>query len=70
MGKFLKLLFNARGESATAEPVETFEKTPPVSQRQIEERAYFLWREAGCPGGRDIHFWLRAEEELAPDKRR
>lgn len=30
-------------------------------ERRIRERAYFLWLEAGCPDGRSIEFWTRAQ---------
>lgn len=40
-------------------------------QRQLENykhlirtRAYFLWVEAGKPYGRDLDFWLAAENSL------
>ncbi len=28
----------------------------------IEYRAFHLWRVAGCPSGRDLEFWLKAEQ--------
>jgi len=34
---------------------------------RVRERAYFLWREAGCPEGRAEEFWRRAEAEDAPE---
>ena len=36
-----------------------------VLRRQIAERAYALWEEAGCPHGRDVDHWLKAEAEMA-----
>jgi hypothetical protein len=27
----------------------------------IETKAYYLWKAAGCPEGRDLEFWLEAE---------
>jgi hypothetical protein len=35
-------------------------------RRRITERARQLWEEAGRPEGRDMEYWLQAEEELAP----
>jgi hypothetical protein len=35
-------------------------------RRRIAERARQLWEEAGRPEGRDMEYWLEAEEELAP----
>lgn len=31
---------------------------------RIRTRAHELWEEAGCPPGRDLEFWLRAEREF------
>ena len=35
-------------------------------KQRITERARQLWEEDGCPEGRDMEYWLKAEEELAP----
>src|SRR4051794_38718777 len=35
--------------------------TDAERERRIRERAYFLWLEAGCPNGRSIEFWNRAQ---------
>ncbi len=35
-------------------------------RRRIQERARVLWEEDGRPKGRDMEYWLKAEEELAP----
>ena len=35
-------------------------------RQRITERARQLWEEAGRPEGRDMEYWLQAEEELAP----
>lgn len=32
---------------------------------EIRERAYRLWQEEGCPEGRSVEYWLRAEADLA-----
>ena len=32
---------------------------------RIAARAYGLWEQEGCPHGRDLEFWLRAEAEIA-----
>ena len=36
----------------------------PISHAQIEERAYRLWQQRGCPNGDDKQDWFRAEREL------
>jgi hypothetical protein len=33
----------------------------------IRQRAYELWEQDGCPEGRDMEYWLRAERDLAQD---
>jgi len=30
----------------------------------IRERAYAIWKKEGCPEGRDVEHWLRAEVEI------
>lgn len=37
----------------------------PLSEEQIRDRARALWGEAGQPEGRDMEFWLLAEQQLA-----
>jgi hypothetical protein len=32
---------------------------------QIAERAYFIWKENGCPDGKAMENWLQAEAELS-----
>jgi hypothetical protein len=34
-------------------------------RRRVAERAEGLWRAAGRPDGRELEFWLQAEQELA-----
>ena len=40
------------------------------NDQRVREKAYFLWREEGCPEGRGKEFWERAglleEVEAAP----
>ena len=43
----------------------TYETYEELKQR-ITERARQLWEEDGRPEGRDMEYWLKAEEELAP----
>ena len=35
---------------------------------EIARRAYEIWQSNGCPHGRDQHYWLQAEKELADTK--
>jgi hypothetical protein len=34
-------------------------------QLQIAERAYFIWRQKGCPDGTELENWLEAETALS-----
>src|SRR3954447_14415909 len=43
----------------------TYETYEELKQR-ITERARQLWEEDGRPEGRDMEYWLKAEDELAP----
>ena len=36
----------------------------PLSQKDIERRAYHLWEQAGMPKERDQEFYLEAERQL------
>ncbi len=31
---------------------------------RIRSRAFEMWQDEGCPDGKDLEFWLRAESEL------
>jgi hypothetical protein len=35
------------------------------TQFQIAERAYFIWKQKGCPDGKALDNWLQAEAELS-----
>ncbi len=35
-------------------------------KRRIQARARELWEADGRPEGRDMEYWIKAEEELAP----
>ena len=34
-----------------------------LAEEETRARAHELWQEAGCPPGRDLEFWVRAERE-------
>jgi hypothetical protein len=36
----------------------------PAPERSIRETAYFLWKQAGRPEGREQEHWYRAERAL------
>ena len=37
---------------------------------EIRERAYCLWQADGSPEGRDMDYWLRAEQDLSAAARK
>ncbi|MGC4074787.1 MAG: DUF2934 domain-containing protein [Nibricoccus sp.] len=50
--------------------MKTHQSTPPpASFEQISRTAYELWQQAGSPQGRDLEFWLAAEQGLQRGKR-
>jgi hypothetical protein len=36
----------------------------PVTREAIAARAHALWEQAGHPNGRDLEFWVQAEQQL------
>lgn len=38
-----------------------------INENSIRERAHWLWKQAGSPEGRDLEFWLEAEQGLAAE---
>jgi hypothetical protein len=37
---------------------------PTLEREEISARAHSIWEEEGCPDGRDLEHWLKAEREL------
>jgi len=35
------------------------------TKQAISARAWEIWEQNGCPAGRDLEFWLRAEAEIS-----
>jgi hypothetical protein len=35
-----------------------------ITKADIQQRAYELWKNSGCPNGKDVDFWCQAEREL------
>ncbi len=35
-----------------------------MNDNDIRDRAYELWKQAGCPEGLDDRFWQQAQEQL------
>ena len=40
------------------------------TKQAISARAREIWEENGCPGDRDLEFWLQAESEISGRNRR
>jgi len=34
------------------------------TNEEIAKCSYLIWEKEGCPHGRDVNYWLRAEAEL------
>lgn len=34
----------------------------PLTQKDVERRAYYLWEQAGMPKGRDEEFYVEADD--------
>src|SRR6185369_3126040 len=49
-------------------PMVTSAGAPPTRE-QIEALAQAIWKDRGCPEGRDIDNWLEAERQLRGDIR-
>jgi hypothetical protein len=39
-----------------------------VATEVIAARAYILWEQAGRPNGRDVEYWLQAENQLKQEQ--
>jgi uncharacterized membrane protein len=52
---------SGEGETASSRETEQESASQP-SERQLRERAYFLWKQEGCPDGRAQEFWERARQ--------
>jgi BRCT domain type II-containing protein len=37
-----------------------------IDQDKVRARAFEIWQAEGCPEGRDMEHWIRAEVELTP----
>lgn len=37
-------------------------------EHKVRERAYAIWESEGCPEGREVEHWLRAEAEVAAEE--
>ena len=48
----------------------TMENKPLVEQDEIAKRAKQIWEREGRQAGRDLEYWLRAEQELLSSRKR
>jgi len=37
----------------------------PAAYEEVRRRAYLKWEAAGKPDGKDVEFWLEAEQEVS-----
>lgn len=44
--------------------MKTHSAPPPITIEQIAARAREIWERKGAPPGRDLEYWLEAENEL------
>ena len=35
----------------------------------IRQRSYLIWKQEGCPEGRNLEHWLKAKAELAAERK-
>ena len=47
-----------------ASPVTRLAPPPPSTDADVARRAYLIYLEEGCPQGRHLEHWVRAESEL------
>jgi len=71
MKAYLRRLFAKTSEEPRA-PDETFidESPSAICRRRselVERRAHLLWNAEGRIPGRDVYYWLRAQEEIAAE---
>lgn len=53
-------------KSTTTKRKTTKKKTSSApSSEQIQERAYYIWLDSGCPSNSDFDNWITAEKELS-----
>ena len=53
-----------RPSSSRKRPAQTADSRPGISEQQIAERAYAIWRRNGCPHGTADWDWRQAESQL------
>lgn len=41
-----------------------------VLEEAVRQRSYEIWQREGCPSGRSLEHWLRAEAELLAEQQR
>jgi hypothetical protein len=55
----------ARKSADAPSPMTASASAPTPSEDLIATRAYQLWLAEGCPDGRALEHWARAQHELA-----
>jgi hypothetical protein len=67
-----KLVTDDRAAKALDELADESDMTAAELEKRhlLRERAHEIWIERGSPEGRDVEFWLEAEQELEGKKTR
>lgn len=63
-GPIVNLLKSSKknlGEKIEKEPMDNHQNE---IEEKIKELAYYKWIDAGMPDGKDMEFWLEAEQEI------
>jgi hypothetical protein len=63
MRQFLARLYATRFPTMAKKTVQLSAISRP-DRSLVAQRAYEIWQREGCPEGRDMEHWLRAESEL------
>ena len=71
MKAYLRRLFSRSSEGSVAVTTTVIDESPSAICRRrselVEQRAHLLWNAEGRIAGRDVYYWLRAQEEIAAE---
>lgn len=71
MKAYLRRLFSRSSEGSVETTTTFIDESPSAICRRrselVEQRAHLLWNAEGRIPGRDVYYWLRAQEEIAAE---
>jgi hypothetical protein len=71
MKAYLRRLFQRSSEGPEVAEQPFVDESPSAICRRrselVERRAHLLWMAEGRIAGRDVYYWLRAQEEIAAE---